>query len=338
MTPTPLSPVAIRRRHLLQMALGAVATGTLPSPSLAQTGYPERPVKLVVPFPAGGAGDTLARTLADSLSQRLGQPVVVDNRPGVGGNLGTDFVAKSAPDGHTLLLASPISVTQAVALYKRLPYNPVTDLSMVSDIALPRVVLVVNANVAASDIRQLLALAKAQPDKLSMGSWGAGTQPHIVQTHFEKAYGAPILHVPYKGEAPMINDLLGGQINMTCATVTATRAHIATGKLRALGVIGIHRSSALPTVPTFAESGYKDEVFQATAPFSLMVPARTPSPVIERLGREFVAMLQMPDIRQRVEAMGMEPMGTSPEVATAAYKARFPVLVQSVRETGVTLD
>jgi len=310
----------------------------LPLAASAQGDYPNKPIRLVVPYPAGGLTDTLARQVADGLSKRLGQTVVVENKSGAGGIIGTDFVAKSAPDGYTLLLTIPGPITANLALYKKLPYDPRTDLRPISDVALARTVLAVNSAVPVKTVSELLAYAKKEPGKLRMGSWGPGTQPHTIQAYMDKTYGVDILHVPYRGEGPMVTDLLAGQVNVTIGSVTTLRQHFATGKLRPLAVAGTTRAKSLPDVPTFTEAGYGDAAYKIVGPTTLLAPAKTPEAIIERLGREVSALVKTPEMQARIDEMGAEPMGTTPAEAERAYKAYLPVILKLTADTGVTLD
>ncbi|ABX34020.1 conserved hypothetical protein [Delftia acidovorans SPH-1] len=308
------------------------------SAALAQDGYPARPVRIVVQYQAGGSTDTVARILAEGLAKRLGQPVVVDNRSGAGGIIGTEHVAKSVPDGHTLLLTVPGPITANLVLYKKLPYDPRTELRMVSDVVSPSMVMAVNPAVPAKDFKGLVEAVRQSPGKYAMGSWGAGTQPHQVQVFMDKAYGLQSLHVAYKGEGPMSIDLISGVIQMTLGSAATLKPFIDAGKLRALAVAGPRRSKALPDVPTFAEQGYREPVYAITGSISLMAPARTPDAIVERLGREVAAVMREPQVRQRVEALGLEAQGNSPAEASAAYAAFLPVALDLARSTGVTLD
>jgi tripartite-type tricarboxylate transporter receptor subunit TctC len=319
------------------LAIGA-AMALAAGSALAEAAFPSKPLRIIVQYQAGGSTDILARIVAEGLSKRLGQPVVVENRSGAGGIIGTDYVAKSAPDGYTLLLTVPGPVTANMVLYSKLPYDPRTDLRMVSDIATTRTVLAVHPSVPAKDFTGLIATVKAAPGKYTMGSWGPGTQPHQIQVYMDKTYGLQTLHVPYKGESPMAVDLIGGVINMTVGSITTLQPYIAAGKLRALAVVGPRRARALPDVPTFAEQGYTDEVYALTGPTSLMAPAKTPDAVVERLGREVSAVIRQPDVSRRIEELGAEPVGNLPAEATAAYKAFLPVTLRLTQATGVKLD
>ncbi|MGO4580717.1 Bug family tripartite tricarboxylate transporter substrate binding protein [Cupriavidus sp. 2TAF22] len=318
--------------------LACASTALLASFAHAQAGYPAKPLHLIVPYPAGGLTDTLARTLADGLGKRLGQTVVVENKGGAGGIIGTDYVAKSAPDGYTLLLTIPGPITANLALYKKLPYDPRTDLRQISDVAMARTVLTVNGALPVRTVGELIAYAKKEPGKLRMGSWGPGTQPHTIQAYMDKTYGIDILHVPYRGEGPMVSDLLAGQVNVTIGSVTSLKQHFASGKLRPLAVAGTQRAKALPDVPTFAEAGYPDEPYRQVGPITLMAPARTPDDIVARLGKETSALVQSAQISQRIEEMGAEPLGNLPAQAAAAYKAYLPVVLKLTADTGVTLD
>ncbi|WP_398498699.1 Bug family tripartite tricarboxylate transporter substrate binding protein [Variovorax sp.] len=320
------------KRRLLLCALAAfAATG-------ARAEFPSKPLRIVVQYQAGGSSDILARLVAEGLSKRLGQPVVVENRSGAGGIIGTDYVAKSAPDGHTLLLTVPGPVTANIVLYGKLPYDPRTDLRMVSDIATTRTVLAVHPSVPAKDVAGLIAVLKAAPGKYAMGSWGPGTQPHQIQVYMDRAYGLRTLHVPYKGESPMAIDLIGGVIQLTVGSIATLQPYIAAGKLRALAVAGPRRAKALPEVPTFAEQGFADEVYALTGPTSLMAPAKTPDAVVERLGREVAAVVHQPEVARRIEELGAEPVGNLPAEASAAYRAFLPVTLRLTQATGVKLD
>ncbi|WP_035884519.1 Bug family tripartite tricarboxylate transporter substrate binding protein [Cupriavidus metallidurans] len=325
-----------RRRWVMRAACAAVAL--LPLATFAQGDYPSKPIRMIVPYPAGGLTDTVARQLAEGLGKRLGQPVVVENRGGAGGIIGTDFVAKSPADGYTLLMTIPGPITANIALYKKLPYDPRTELRPISDVAMARTVLTVNSAVPVKTVAELIAYAKKEPGKLRMGSWGPGTQPHTIQAYMDKTYGVDILHVPYRGEGPMVTDLLAGQVNLTIGSVTTLRQYIAVGKLRPLAVAGTTRAKALPDVPTFTEAGYSDAAYKIVGPTTLLAPAKTPDAIIERLGREVSALVKSPELSAKIDEMGAEPIGNTPAEAERAYKAYLPVVLKLTADTGVTLD
>ena len=318
-------------------ALAAVLL-CLSGAAAAETDYPVKPIRIVVQYQPGGSTDTLARLLAEGLAKKLGQPVIVENRTGAGGIIGTDYVAKSAPDGYTVLLTTPAPVAANIALYSKLPYDPRTDLRMVSDVATMRTVLAVHPSVPAHDVKSLIAAMQAAPGRYAMGSWGAGTQPHQLQVFMDKAYGLQTLHVAYKGEAPMALDLIAGTLQMTVGSVTTLLPYIQAGKLRPLAVAGLRRAHALPDVPTFAELGYTDEVYAQTGPTSLMAPARTPDAVVEKLGRAVGEIVRQQDVSSRIAQLGAEPVGNSPAQAAAAYRASLPVTLRLIQATGVKLD
>ena len=247
-------------------------------------------------------------------------------------------MANSAPDGYTVLLTRPAPVAANIALYSKLPYDPRTDLRMVSDVATMRTVLAVHPSVPAHDVKSLIAAMQAAPGRYAMGSWGAGTQPHQLQVFMDKAYGLQTLHVAYKGEAPMALDLIAGTLQMTVGSVTTLLPYIQAGKLRPLAVAGLRRAHALPDVPTFAELGYTDEVYAQTGPTSLMAPARTPDAVVEKLGRAVGEIVRQQDVSSRIVQLGAEPVGNSPAQAAAAYRASLPVTLRLIQATGVKLD
>ncbi len=320
-------------------AMGAaIALTMLPAASHADGAYPDKPVRLVVAYAAGGLTDILARALAQGLSQKLGQAVVVENKGGAGGIIGTSMVAKAAPDGYTLLLSTPAPITANIALYKKLPYDPRTELRPVSDIALARTVLAVNPSVPAKTVAELIAYGKKNPGALRMGSWGPGTVPHTIQTYMAKTYGMDIVHVPYKGESPMTTDLLAGQINVTVGTVTTLQPYFASGKLRPLAVTGPYRAKRLPNVPTFTEAGYAEQAYQFVQPMTLLAPAKTPQAIVDRLGKEVAGLVRSEPLNAQIEGMGAEPVGNLPAQAEAAYKTLLPVMLKLTADTGVTLD
>jgi len=301
--------------------------------------WPTKPLRIVVQFQPGGSTDTLARIISEQLSKRLGQPVVVDNRGGAGGIIATNFVAKSDPDGYTLLITVPAAITSHLVLFKNLPYDPRTELRMVSDLVSPAMVMVVNPSVPAQDFRSLIdTIKKDPPEQYAMGSWGAGTQPHQVQAWMDKSYDLQTLHVAYKGEAPMALDLVSGTIQMTVGSVATFKPFIESGKVRALASTGMRRSQFLPDLPTFAEQGYTDPVYTITGAISLVAPAKTPDAIVERLGQEVAAIMRLPEVRERVQTLGLEPIGNTPQEASAAYAAYLPVALELTRATGVTYD
>lgn len=315
-------------------ALTAIAFGLAASLAAAQA-WPAKPLTLVVPFPPGGSSDALARAITTPLSQSLGQPVVVESKPGAGATVGADYVAKARPDGYTLLLGA-VHHTIATSVYKKLPYDFEKSFAPITTIAMVPNVLVVNAKSPATDVKGLVAQAKASPGKLSYGSNGNGTVQHLIGTQFSSIAGVELLHVPYKGSAPLTTDLLGGQVDMSFDTLTPLVPHIKGGKLRALAVTTARRSSSLPDVPTLAEAGIKD--FDQGTWFGILAPAATPREVVEKLNAEIVKIIHSPDFRKRMEEIGAEPIGDTPEQMAAQIKDDTTRYAKLVREAKVAIE
>jgi tripartite-type tricarboxylate transporter receptor subunit TctC len=276
----------------------------------AQSWPTAKPITLVVPFPAGGTTDVLARALADKLGTALGQTVIVESKPGAGATLGADFVAKSKPDGYTLLMGA-IHHTIAPAVFKKVPYDLQKDFAPVTTVALVPNVLVVNAGNPAKNVADLVAQAKAKPNQLNYGSNGNGTAQHLIGTQFENLTGIEITHIPYKGSGPLTTDLIGGQVTMSFDTVTPVLPHIKSGKLKPLAVTTGKRSSALPDVPTLAEAGLKG--FDIGTWFGVLAPVATPKDIVARLNAEAVKVIHSPDFRKRMDEIGAEPIGNTAE-------------------------
>jgi tripartite-type tricarboxylate transporter receptor subunit TctC len=314
--------------------LTALALGFAASLAAAQS-WPAKPITLVVPFPPGGSSDALARAITTPLSQSLGQPVVVESKPGAGATVGADYVAKARPDGYTLLMGA-VHHTIATSVYKKLPYDFEKSFTPITTVALVPNVLVVNAKSPATDVKSLIAQAKAAPGKLSYGSNGNGTVQHLIGTQFSTTTGVELLHVPYKGSAPLTTDLLGGQVDMSFDTLTPLVQHIKAGKLRALAVTTAKRSSTLPDVPTLAEAGMKD--FDQGTWFGILAPAATPADVVARLNAEMVKIIQSPEFRKRMEEIGAEPVGDSPAQMAAQIKDDTAKYAKLVKDAKVAID
>jgi tripartite-type tricarboxylate transporter receptor subunit TctC len=311
-------------------ALAFSATG-----AMAQA-WPNKPISLVVPFPPGGTTDVLARALGEKLATSLGQPVVVENRPGAGATLGADYVARSAkPDGYTLLVGA-VHHTIASSVYKKLPYDFQKDFAPITVIATVPNVLVVNASTPVKNVAELVALAKAQPGKLTYGSNGNGTAQHLIGTQFQILTGTELIHIPYKGSGPLATDLLGGQITMSFDTVTPVLQHIRAGKLRALAVTTGKRSSALPDVPTLDEVGLKG--FNIGTWFGVLAPVATPKEIVAKLNAAMVKVIQSPEFRKRMDEIGAEPIGNSSEQMAAQIKEETDKFAKLVKEAKVTID
>jgi tripartite-type tricarboxylate transporter receptor subunit TctC len=328
-----------RRTVLQACALAAAFSVSGAYAQAASTGsgqaWPAKPITLIVPFATGGTTDVLARAVGVELGKSLGQPVLVESKPGAGATLGADFVAKAKPDGYTLLMGA-VHHTIATSVYRKLPYDFQKDLAPVSTVALVPNVLVVNPSVPAKNVKELLALAKAQPGKFTYGSNGNGTGQHLIGAQFESMGGVQLLHVPYKGSGPLTTDLLGGQINMSFDTITPVLPHIKAGKLRALAVTTSKRSAALPDVPTLDEAGLKG--FNLGTWFGILAPAGTPAAVVERLNREIVRIVNLPDFRKRMDDIGAEPVGNTPAQMAAQIKEDTERFARLVKEAKVSID
>ena len=314
------------RRTALQLA--ALALASVAGAAHAQA-WPSKPVSLVVPVPAGGTTDVLARALAERLSPAIGQPVIVENKPGAGATIGADYVAKAKADGHTLLIGA-VHHTIASSVYKKLPYDFQKGFEPVTVIAMVPNVLVVNARTPAKNVNELVALIKAKPAEASYGSNGNGTAQHLIGTQFQQQTGTRLQHIPYKGSGPLATDLLGGQILMSFDTITPVLPHIKAGKLRPLAVTTAKRSPALPDVPTLQEAGLKD--FDIGTWFGVLAPVGTPKPVLDRLSAEATKIIQSPDFRKRMDDIGAQPVGNSPAEMAAQIRSetdKFSVLVKA---------
>lgn len=289
---------------LKSAALALLAACTLAAPSLhAQAKYPEKPIRFIVPFPPGGGNDILARAMQPRLAELLGQPVLIDNRAGAGGNLGTDLAAKSPPDGYTIVIASN-QVTMNPYLQPKLPFDIEKDFVPVAQAASVPMVLVVHPSVPANNVREFIALAKANPGKFNHATPGGGTPQHIAFEVFNHAAGINVTHVPYKGTGPAIADLIGGQVQSAIGTMASVEQHIKAGKLKALGVTTPKRSQAAPNIPTIAESGLPG--FEVPLWYSILAPAGTSRDIVNRLSSDIAKTLQAPDVRERLAAQGFE--------------------------------
>ena len=327
---------SLNRRAWLCAAASALALGA-GGVARAQA-YPNKPIKMVVPFAAGGGTDVLARVIGEKLAAGLGQPVVIDNKPGAAGIIGTDAVAKAAPDGYTIVMSLSNALLTNQFLYEKLPYHPERDLTLVYQVAMGPLVLVVHPGVPVKTAPELLKYVAANKGKLAYGSYGLGAYPHLAGAHMSLTQDADMNHVAYKGEAPMVQDLIGGQIQMAYASALQAKPHIEAGKLKAIGVTGERRMSTLPNVPTLAEQGLKDEAYRLTGWLAVAAPAGTPKPIVQRLADEIRKATQQPDVQQKVAAMGFELKDSSPEAFAAAYKAERPVWERLIKQSGAKLE
>jgi tripartite-type tricarboxylate transporter receptor subunit TctC len=299
--------------------------------------YPSRPVHLVVPYAAGGPVDLSARFLAARLQQPLGQPVVVENKPGAGGNIGADLVAKSAPDGYTLLMGAIATHAINPALYPRLPYDPVRDFRHIALVVQVPNVLVVNNDLAVRSVADLVSLAKRNPGKLDFASGSTGSTGHLAGELFKQLTGTYMVHIPYKGAAPAAADLMAGRVHLMFDNLASALPNIRAGKVRALAVTTAQRSTFLPELPTLQESGLRS--FDLTTWWGVMAPARTPQPVIEQLAAEIANALRHPELKERLLAMGSEtPFTGSPREFTAFVERELKTYSELVKRSGATPD
>jgi tripartite-type tricarboxylate transporter receptor subunit TctC len=311
---------------------GAAMLGSM-GQVLAQPNYPNKPIRLVVPYPAGGGTDTVGRMIGQRLAEAWGQAVVVDNKPGASGMLGNDIVAKAAPDGYTVLLAIT-ALIQSPSLYKRTPYDVHKDFTPVSLIAKSSDLFVVPNRVPANTLREFVALAKA--GKLSYGSYGNGTSSHLHGELFSQQAGIELTHIPYKGAAPLVNDLLGGQVDSAFVDVTSAYPYLTSGKFKILGITGTQRFKAIPNVPTFAEQGLQG--FEPSGWFAIFLPANTPKDVTARLATEVARIVKLPEISQKLAGMGLQPVGSAPQELAAVVSGDMPKWAKIVRDAHIQLD
>jgi tripartite-type tricarboxylate transporter receptor subunit TctC len=316
----------------------ALLAATLLAPGLAraQAWTPPRPVRLVVPFPAGGATDVVARVLAERMQEALGQPVVVENRTGAGGNIGVENVVRSAPDGTTLLMGTTGTLTVNPHLYSTLGFDPLRDLAPVSMAFTTDHVLIVNPSVPARTAQEFLALARAQPGRFSYGSAGSGSSTHTVAELFRLAARVEITHVPYRGSAPALNDLVAGTVQVMLDQIPSAIGQIQAGRVRALAVTGARRSPLLPEVPTMAEIGLAEA--QATSWGAVMAPAGTPAPAIARFNATIREALALQAVKERLAAAGAEGVASSPEELAAFLRDESAKWARVVREARITVN
>lgn len=324
-----------RIAHLASFSLFVMVISFLPVTVLAEV-YPSKPIRIVAPFPPGGPADILSRIIGHKLSQSWGQQVIVDNRPGAGGNIGADLVAKAAPDGYTLLLGFVGTHAINASLYAKMPYDNVKDFEPVSQVAAVTIVLVVHPSVPASSIKELIALAKSKPGQLTFGSPGNGTPQHLAGQLFNTMAGVDMLHVPYKGAVPALTDLLGGQVSMIFSSMPPALPLVKTGKLRALGVTSATRSPAAPDISTISESGIPG--YEVKNWYGIFAPRGTPKEIVSKLNAEIVKILNMPDVKESLAVQGAEPVSGTPEQFAAYIKEETEKWAKIVKYSGARLD
>jgi tripartite-type tricarboxylate transporter receptor subunit TctC len=294
--------------------------------------YPTKPIRVIAAFPPGGGVDIVARAVSERLSTRLGQSLVVDNRPGAGTTIGTELAVKSPPDGYTLLVG-PIGAALIAQIYYRKGYDMRRDLAAISKIGYGTIVLVVPPSLGVTSVKELIALAKAKPGQLTFASSGTGSNIHLTGEMFKQRAGIDIVHVPYKGSALLLPDLIEGRVSMALDSMPAHLPHIKSGRLRALAVASLQRSAQLPDVPTISEAGVPG--FQSNTDYALYAPAGTPKEIVARLNRETVAVLEQPDLKTKLAALGIEVSGSTPEALRAEVFAEFDKWAKVLKEGNI---
>ena len=323
-------------KRFLSLLLSSLLLVVAAASALAQGNYPDRPVRIIVPFPAGGPADALARIVGERLAQSLGKPFVIENKAGAGGNIGMEQGARAAPDGYTLTLAPVGNLTVAPALYAKLPYDPVKDVAPITVLAAVPNILIVHPSVPAKTVAELIALAKAKPGSLNYASPGNGSIPHLAAELFKRVAGVDVVHVPFNGVAPATNAVLSGEVQMFFAQSSSALPQWRAGKVVALGVATRKRLASAPELPTIAEQGFPD--FEATSWYGLVAPAGTPSSIVERLHGEIVRALALPEVRERIAGLGAETVGNSPSEFAAMQKAEAARWIKIAREANIHAD
>jgi tripartite-type tricarboxylate transporter receptor subunit TctC len=298
--------------------------------------YPDRPIRLLVGFAAGGPADVMARLLGDKLTEAWGKPVIVENVTGGAGNVAADRVARAAPDGYTLMAAASATIVTNPSLYQKLGFDPVKDFVPITQAVYTPNLLAVPADLPVKSVAELVGYARAQPGKVAFGSAGVGTSQHLAGELFKTMAGIDITHVPYRGIAAVMPDLLAGRISMVFGNITAVLPLVREGRLRALAVTSRQRWASVPDLPTMIEAGYKD--FDSAAWFGLMAPAGTPQPVLDKIHRETVRILALPEVRQRFDAIGMAVIGNTPAEFAAVIAAETPQWAKVIRDAGVKAE
>ncbi|HZN23973.1 MAG TPA: tripartite tricarboxylate transporter substrate binding protein [Burkholderiales bacterium] len=327
----------IARRSITKYLYGLVVlVGFLPAGVQAQTGYPARTIRFIVPFTPGGSADIFARPIAQKMSESMGQQVVVENRPGSGGVLGSEAAAKAPPDGYTIMMGLTANVAVNPALYAKLPYDPLRDFAPVTLVASAPYALVVPTSLPARNAKELVALARAKPGELAYVSLGSGSMGHLSGELLASTAGVRLLHVPYKTLGQAIPDLMSGQVQLMFLGIASAQPHVRAGKLRAIAVSGARRSPALPQVPTVMESGIRG--FEVTGWYGVFVPTGTPQEIIARLHREIVRALSLPDVRDRLSGEGAELVGNSPREFDGFVRSELAKWAKVVKLSGAKAE
>ncbi|MBD9391120.1 tripartite tricarboxylate transporter substrate binding protein [Acidovorax sp. ACV01] len=322
--------------HLCHAVLGLAALAVPAGAALAQAAYPNKPIRLIVPFPPGGGTDMIARTVAQKLTDQNKWNVIVDNRPGAGGNLGVDAAAKSAPDGYTLVMGQTSNLAINPTLYPKLPYDPIKDLVPVALVSSSPIVIAAPANSPYKTFADVVAASKGKPDALTLGYSGNGTVAHLAGELAENAAGIKLRHIPYKGAAQAMTDLVGGQIDLYMSSVPTLLGQVRNGKLKVLAITSAKRSSQLPDVPTLAESGYKG--FEAVTWFGMLAPAGTPAPIVAQLNKAINQALQHAEVADKLRSEGGDILGGSADQFGQLLRTEVPRWGKIVKDSGASLD
>jgi tripartite-type tricarboxylate transporter receptor subunit TctC len=325
---------SLTRREML----GAVAAlgGALTAPCAFASDYPSKPIRLIVPFAPGGGSDITARTVAQKLQDALGQSIIVENRPGAGGNIGTDMAARAAPDGYTILMGVVGPVAVNPSLFDNLGYDPLRDLAPITEAVSVTNMLVVNQSVPANTVQELIEYGRRNPGKLASATGGTGTAGHMASELFKSMTKLDMAVVPYKGAAPAVNDVISGQVPMCFEALLSTLPFVKAGRLKALAVTTSTRSSLLPDVPTVAESGLPG--YEAANWYGFLAPAKTPKDIIDRLNHEIVKILRLPEVKDRLAGLGAEPVGNTPQQFGELIRSDLTKWKAIVAETGAKAD
>jgi tripartite-type tricarboxylate transporter receptor subunit TctC len=315
------------------IALIALVIGGLPSSGLSAQAYPTKPIRLIVPFSAGGGADIFARLIGRKLEQNMGQQFVVDNRAGASGIIGCELVARSAPDGYTLLMGTTGTHTTNPAVYSKLPYDPLKDFAPISLVAESPFVLLVHPSLPVANLKELIAFAKARPGQLTYASSGTGSSSHLGFELFNRMAGIKGIHVPYKGLAPAALDTISGYVTMTWHSITASAPYIRNKQLKALGIGSTKRSALMPQIPTISEAGLRG--FELGSWYGLFAPGGTPSDIVRRLQTEVVKAVNHPSMKEQLDALGAEPVGSTPEEFTAVLKRDLAKWAKVARQANV---
>ncbi len=323
-------------KHLLRIAISAAAACmslATASPALA---WPNKPISIIVPFTAGGSTDTVARIMADHLSKRLGQPVVVENKAGAGGTLGTTAGAKAAPDGYTIVVATSSTMGVSPNLYKNLQYDPVKDFTPITLLGKATILLALHPSVKANTVQELIAEMKKRPGELSFASGGVGSISHLVGEYFKLETGVDMLHVPYRGDTEMLTDLVGGRLSLAFGTGVAYLPYVKKGQLKAIAVADAQRAKIAPDLPTISEAGVPG--FNAIQYFGFLAPAGTPDDIVRRLQKESIEILNLPEVKEKMESMGLEVVGNTSQEFSAFLEEDYKKWGKIIKASGTRID